>query len=336
VPAVLEPTRRRRDSPSSPGPDTSLLVVCGTNIGRRAGPPHCRECSNRLRPLCGRVRCDKNLLVAKSPEGRQNLPICRQRYIIYIIERDKFTPSHAVSDDNDEAPVSHVQQALRNRGCWYKTCHQPQASGVMKPRTDESCCILAVVCIGAGEAAGGSAESSTRDDCSDVSTEPPEKPAPVRRRSTRPAVRAVLHIERATANDATSRRHSLESDLAAFRQACADSNLGAAQSSLKRCLETLHELNEDPGCSQRGWTADERDVWQAHLGARNGAHHKSAHIMAFRLRPGGASPIARWSLPPETVRSAHQRAEYESWLHGREVLPALEMIIALVERSVAS
>src|SRR5450755_2245332 len=32
--------------------------------------------------------------------------------------------------------------------------------------------------LGAGEAAGGSAESSTRDDCSDVSTEPPEKPAP--------------------------------------------------------------------------------------------------------------------------------------------------------------
>src|SRR5450755_1388960 len=101
-------------------------------------------------------------------------------------------------------------------------------------------------------------------------------------------------------------------------------------------LGTLHELNEDPGCSQRGWTADERDIWQAHRGARNGAHHKSAHVMACRLRPGEASPIACWSLPPETVRSAHQRAESESWLRGREVLPALEMIIALVTRSVPS
>jgi hypothetical protein len=101
-------------------------------------------------------------------------------------------------------------------------------------------------------------------------------------------------------------------------------------------LEILHELNEDPECSQRGWTADERNIWQAHMGARNGAHHKSANVMAFRLRPGGAPPLACWSLPPETVRRAQQRAEYESWLQGREVLPALEMITALVERSVPS
>jgi hypothetical protein len=99
-------------------------------------------------------------------------------------------------------------------------------------------------------------------------------------------------------------------------------------------LETLHELNEDRGFAKRGWTADERDIWQAHMGARNGAHHKSAHVMAFRLRPAGAPPIACWSLPPETVRKPHQRAEYESWLQGREVIPALEMMVALVERSI--
>ncbi len=175
-----------------------------------------------------------------------------------------------------------------------------------------------------------------RDNPPGVPTEPPDNPTPVRRRSTRPAVRAVIHIQRATANDAASRRRSLESALAQFRQACADSNLGAAQGSLKRCLELLHELNEDPECAKRGWSADERDLWQAHIGARNGAHHKSVHVMAFRLQPGGALPIACWSLPPNTIRRAHQRAEYESWLEGREVLPALEVVTALVKRSVLS
>jgi hypothetical protein len=38
-------------------------------------------------------------------------------------------------------------------------------------------------------------------------------------------------------------------------------------------------------------------------------------------------------LPAEAIKRPAQRREYESWLRGNEVLPALEMMVDLVRRS---
>jgi hypothetical protein len=125
-------------------------------------------------------------------------------------------------------------------------------------------------------------------------------------------------------------------------EAAADArDVGRAQAAVKQALEAIHELED--GRRKRGewsnasWTPDELGVWQALIGARNGAHHFSSHVVHS---VGGSNHTPsrddlRWedSLPP--IDATSRAAEYTRRLSGHAVLPTLRDVSALLARTIA-
>ena len=127
-----------------------------------------------------------------------------------------------------------------------------------------------------------------------------------------------------TTNAALTRRRELEGALTAVETGVAANNVSTAQSALKQALEAIHELSD---ClargewTQDGWTADDRGLWYAHVGARNAAHHESAALAALHS-DGDRDYRLVWEMPV-SVRSVIQTTEYRTRLSGLRVLPAL-------------
>ncbi len=147
--------------------------------------------------------------------------------------------------------------------------------------------------------------------------------------------RGNVFITLSIPNNATTRHQRLRRDFDVFRRACEDGEgtTNDAQDALKRCLETIHELQDDPGWSRKGQTKDESGNWLAHIGARNGAHHRSERILEWPLNAKGLGTGAvRWVLPPDTIRAGPTRDAYVERLHRRAVLPPLRELM----RSVAA
>jgi hypothetical protein len=136
-----------------------------------------------------------------------------------------------------------------------------------------------------------------------------------------------LHIVARSPNDAMSRHRRLRRAFNALSGAVHDGDPEDAQEQVKRCLEAIHELKEDRSWSRRGWNADERDNWDAHIGARDGAHHQSEHVVRLHLAPGGHGGKLYWDLPPEAIRSAGVREAYRERLLNQEVLAPLSALI---------
>jgi hypothetical protein len=84
------------------------------------------------------------------------------------------------------------------------------------------------------------------------------------------------------ANTAPVRRDVLKASLADIQEAVQQNDARAAYIALKRALEAMHELED---CRNRqewtpaGWTPDELNLWAAHMGARNAAHHTSSTVV---------------------------------------------------------
>jgi len=96
-------------------------------------------------------------------------------------------------------------------------------------------------------------------------------------------------------------------------------------------LEGMHQLED---ARKRGewsnahWSSAEVDLWNAHLGARNGAHHKDWTPIWWYSDGSGSGE--RWSRGLPRIRSAPQRAAYSARLENKAVLPSLHAICALL------
>jgi hypothetical protein len=108
------------------------------------------------------------------------------------------------------------------------------------------------------------------------------------------------------------------------------------QTAVKQALEALHELGD---CASRGewtrdgWSTTDEDLWHAHMGARNAAHHTSSAPVALH----SDQPRVTWDLDPQAVaelRSDRQRAAYNERLGGEAALPGLQRLADLVAAAV--
>ena len=101
----------------------------------------------------------------------------------------------------------------------------------------------------------------------------------------------------------------------------------------------IHELDD---CAKRGertqanWTPQEVETWRGHIGARNAAHHESAHVVHF-VTGSARTPSRddlRWAreLPP--IDRAGQVAAYKTRLASKRVQSSLAAIDTLLSRSV--
>jgi predicted RNA-binding Zn-ribbon protein involved in translation (DUF1610 family) len=145
--------------------------------------------------------------------------------------------------------------------------------------------------------------------------------------------------EVASSNDARARLRDFQEALRRVHRAVGHRNISETQSAVRSALETIHELND---CSRRGewnkasWTTQEHEMWLGHIGARNAAHHRSAHVV--HLVTGSAHRRSRddlrWEkdLPP--IRWQDQADAYHARLAREPVLPSLAAIEALLSRSI--
>jgi hypothetical protein len=128
-----------------------------------------------------------------------------------------------------------------------------------------------------------------------------------------------------------------------------DDQTRAAQDAVKGALDAIHWLHDS--CHVRhewapiGWTPDETGLWNAHVGARNAAHHHSSETAGLVVLHSGGQRDDRltWDIDPAAIARAgarskygrEQASEYKGRLAGKPVLPGLRQIAALLRRSVA-
>jgi hypothetical protein len=142
-----------------------------------------------------------------------------------------------------------------------------------------------------------------------------------------------------SSNAAASRRDHLTDALADVESAVDANNVREAQTAVKRALELIHELND---CERRhewtqaGWTPAELELWTAHIGARNAAHHTSSGVVAIHSDPARDNRL-RWDLDAAAISSLRfpdQGRQYNRHLAHQPLLPALHAVVRRVESSV--
>jgi len=90
----------------------------------------------------------------------------------------------------------------------------------------------------------------------------------------------------------------------------------AAQRATKRALEAIHELEDSREKQRRewsssGWSPFEVEVWRAHVGARNIAHHQSTGIVSLHGL-GNPDDWLNWSIDPAAVAKLKARSEQQA------------------------
>lgn len=153
--------------------------------------------------------------------------------------------------------------------------------------------------------------------------------------------RASTRAEVASNNDSLARLCDFQQALLRVQRAAENRNISEAQSAVKSALEAIHELDD---CAKRGewtqasWTPQDVETWRGHIGARNAAHHESAH--AVHLVTGSAHTPSRddlhraRELPP--IDRAGQVAAYKTRLASKRVVSSLAAIDTLLSRSILS
>lgn len=112
-------------------------------------------------------------------------------------------------------------------------------------------------------------------------------------------------------------------------------DLDVATRHVGMALERIHELDD---ARRRGewlypsWAAADRELWEAFLGARNGAHHKNWTPIQWRSGPGPSGTFWQPNLPRINWRA--QRRAYAQRLEGQRVVPSLQEISTLLDREI--
>ena len=111
-------------------------------------------------------------------------------------------------------------------------------------------------------------------------------------------------------------------------------NLADALPHVGIALEGIHQL--DDARRKRNewswdiWTRDEIELWRAHLGARNGAHHTDwTPIYSYS---DGLGSGERWSPAPSKINSPVERSAYVARLENKPAVASLQAICALLAR----
>jgi hypothetical protein len=105
-----------------------------------------------------------------------------------------------------------------------------------------------------------------------------------------------------------------------------------AQLEMNGALQAIHGLATG-GLKRKGWTSDQRGIWEGLIGARNAAHHKGANVIAMWSERG--EQRLRWQIDNAlSIRSHSQRTEFIARLQGRPALPQLREIRSLLEHTV--
>jgi hypothetical protein len=102
-----------------------------------------------------------------------------------------------------------------------------------------------------------------------------------------------------------------------------------AQWEVKAALQAIDGLHAR--LKRKGWTVEQRGVWDGLLGARNAAHHKEATVIAMWSYPG--EDRLRWRIddPAKAIKSKAYRLQYVERLEGQPVLPPLREMRDLVK-----
>jgi hypothetical protein len=112
-----------------------------------------------------------------------------------------------------------------------------------------------------------------------------------------------------------------------------------AQDGTKRCLESLHELNDS--CVRRDWSTliwepDELETWEGLMGARNLSHHSGAHIV--RMGEDEFGNTLTWStdrVALDRLWVQSQAVAFKLRVDGHPVIPMLARMASLIEISLA-
>lgn len=111
-------------------------------------------------------------------------------------------------------------------------------------------------------------------------------------------------------------------------------NLEVAWPAVAASLERIHELEDAryrKEWSYGRWTARDRELWAAHLGARNGAHHEKWCPVSWWT--DGTTEEVRWAADLPAIDSRKQWQAYGAWLEGGSVLRSLRTVIALLSEA---
>lgn len=136
-------------------------------------------------------------------------------------------------------------------------------------------------------------------------------------------------------NTATARRDELVGAVGRLDAAASAGDALDAQRAIKQALEAIHELAD---CerrnewSQAGWAPGDVELWRAHIGARNAAHHTSTSVVAVH-----SDGDLTWDIDATAVASLNskaQQAAYNARLADKSVTPSLHQIVTLVQRSI--
>jgi uncharacterized Zn finger protein (UPF0148 family) len=140
-------------------------------------------------------------------------------------------------------------------------------------------------------------------------------------------------------NAAMARRLALEAAVADVEEAVRVRNNHDAQLATKRALEALHELQDclkRSEWSQASWDAKAIELWRAHMGARNVAHHTSTGIVSMHSDPPGDQSLT-WSIKESALtglRYKDQATAYRNELDGQPVLPGLRELLHRIQVAV--
>jgi hypothetical protein len=144
-----------------------------------------------------------------------------------------------------------------------------------------------------------------------------------------------LTWKKRAANAAIARRDELIGAVGRFDAVASAEDVRGAQRAVKQALEAIHELAD---CAKRNewsqadWSSDDLELWRAHIGARNAAHHTSTSVVAVHSE---GDPT--WDMDATAIASLRyesQQKAYNARLAGMPVAPALRQIVTLVQASI--
>jgi DNA-directed RNA polymerase subunit RPC12/RpoP len=121
-------------------------------------------------------------------------------------------------------------------------------------------------------------------------------------------------------NTASARRDELVGAVGRFDAAASAGDVLDAQRAVKQALEAIHEQADCASrneWSQASWGPSDIELWRAHIGARNAAHHTSTSVVAVH---SDGDPT--WDMDATAVASLNskaQQAAYNGRLAGKSV-----------------
>jgi hypothetical protein len=139
-------------------------------------------------------------------------------------------------------------------------------------------------------------------------------------------------------NNAASRLRMLRAALVEVEAGASEGFVRRAQDSVKRALESLHELNDGlqrGEWSSKGWDATDVEIWEGIMGARNLSHHTSDCIVQIEDDPSKGDPLT-WSIDPPALAELRSPSHAECFrrrVANEEVIPMLRRVAELLTAS---